>query len=90
MASGGNTRLYINERNATPSIFCEGAKDSILLMQSIDISRYLKRAKILLRSGMHQEEQEARANNFHWNSMAGIQTLFLFIIKQTKHGGANP
>lgn len=56
MASGGNTRLYINERNATPSIFSEGARDSILLMQTIDISRYLKRAKILLRSGMHQEE----------------------------------
>ena len=59
IASGGNTRLYINERNATPSIFNEGARDSILLMQT-------------------------------WNFMAGIQTLFLFIIKQTKHGGANP
>lgn len=56
MASGGNTRLYINERNATPSIFNEGARDSILLMQTIDISRYLKRAKTSSRSGMHQEE----------------------------------
>lgn len=89
MASGGNTRLYINERNVTPSIFNEGARDSILLMQSTDISRYLKRARISSQSGMHQEEQKAKANNCHWNSMAGILTLFLFIIKQTKHGGAN-
>lgn len=48
MASGGNTRLYINERNATPSIFNEGARDSILLMQTIDISRYLKKGENII------------------------------------------
>ena len=44
----GITRLYINERNATPSIFNEGARDSILLMQTIDISRYLKKGENII------------------------------------------
>ena len=88
MASGGNTRLYINERNATPSIFNEGARDSILLMQTIDISRYLKKGENII--AVWYAPGRIRANNSRWNFMAGIQTLFLFIIKQTKHGGANP
>ena len=41
---------------------------------------------------MLKEEKNAiiEANKMSENFMAGIQTLFLFIIKQTKHGGANP
>ena len=90
MASGGNTRLYINERNATPSIFNEGARDSILLMQTIDISRYLKKGENIIAVWYAPGRIRNKSKQLSLELHAGIQTLFLFIIKQTKHGGASP
>lgn len=42
IASTGNYKLYINERNVTGSLKFDGIKDSILLNRTIDVTRFLK------------------------------------------------
>ena len=42
IASTGNYKLYINERNVTGSLKFDGIKDSILQNQTIDVTRFLK------------------------------------------------
>lgn len=89
MASGGNTRLYINERNVTPSIFNEGAKDSILLMQSIDISRYLKKGENIIAVWYAPGRTRSKSKQLSLEFHGWYTDSVSFIIKQTKHGGAN-
>lgn len=43
MASTGNIRVYINERNASRSILYEGCKNDTILSRTIDISPMLKK-----------------------------------------------
>ncbi len=48
MASTGNTRLYINERNVTGSIFYEGMRDSTVCIRTFDVTRYLKKGENII------------------------------------------
>lgn len=43
IASTGNYKLYINERNVTGSLQFEGIKDHILTSRTIDVTRYLRK-----------------------------------------------
>lgn len=48
LASTGNLRLYINERNVTGSAFYEGMKDSTVMMRTFDITRFLKKGENII------------------------------------------
>lgn len=48
MASNGNTRLYVNERNVTGSTFYKGMKDSAICMRTFNITRYLKKGENII------------------------------------------
>ena len=48
LASTGNLRLYVNERNVTGSIFYEGTKDSTVMMRTFDITHFLKKGENII------------------------------------------
>ena len=45
MASSGNIRLYVNERNITRSTFYEGTKGDTILSRTFDVSELLKKGE---------------------------------------------
>ncbi len=48
IASTGNLRLYVNERNVTGSIFYEGMKDCMVMVRTFNISRFLKKGENII------------------------------------------
>lgn len=48
VASTGNYKLYINERNVTGSLIFEGLKGNVLLNRTIDVTRYLRKGNNII------------------------------------------
>jgi len=48
IASTGNYKLYINERNVTGSLKIDGIKDDVLLSRTIDVTHYLRKGENII------------------------------------------
>ena len=82
IASTGNYKLYINERNVTGSLKFDGIKDSILLNRTIDVTRFLKKWRECNCCMVRPTRASlATASNSHWNSTDGSRTAFHSIRK---------
>ena len=59
-------------------------------MQTIDISRYLKKGENIIAVWYAPGRIRNKSKQLSLELHGWYTALFLFIIKQTKHGGANP
>lgn len=72
IASTGNYKLYINERNVTGSSMFAGIRDSILLHRTIDITSYLKSGKNVIGvwyapQGKQSHGKQLSVDFYGWN-----------------------
>ena len=72
LASAGNLRLYVNERNITGSNFYAGIKDSTIMMRTFDITPFLKKGKNIIAVWYAPGDSTAKAKQlsldfYGWN-----------------------
>lgn len=81
IASTGNYKLYINERNVTGSLLFEGQKEDILENHTFDVTRYLKSGNNVIAICMPRWASHHLANRFLQSYMDGDKTAFLSTIQ---------